>query len=41
MEYKIKYKGGHVEVLDDQGVFLFSADNEHEAREEIKTIEAA
>lgn len=33
--YRIRYKGGHVEVLDASGRFLFSADSEHEAREEL------
>lgn len=41
MKYKIRYKFGHVEVLNEFGDFLFSADNEREAREEIKAIEAA
>ena len=41
MKYDIKYRAGHVEVLNEYGDFLFSADNEHEAREEINTIEAA
>ncbi len=41
MEYKIRYKAGHVEVLNEYGMFLFSADNEREAREEINAIEAA
>jgi hypothetical protein len=41
MNYKIRYSGGHVEVLDEHGDFLFSADNEHEARQELRAIEAA
>lgn len=28
----------HVEVLDENGVFLFSADNESEALDEIKNM---
>ena len=34
--YSIRYIMGHVQVYDAKGVFLFSADNEHEAREELK-----
>ena len=41
MNYKIRYAGGHVEVLDEYGDFIFSADNEYEAQQEIRTIEAA
>ena len=41
MKYDIRYRAGHVEVLDEFGEFVFSADNEHEAREEISAIEAA
>ncbi len=41
MKYEFRYKGGHVEVLNEYGEFLFSADSEHEAREELKAIEAA
>jgi hypothetical protein len=41
MNYKIRYAGGHVEVLNEQGEFLFSADNEYEAKCEIRAIEAA
>lgn len=41
MKYQIRYKAGHVEVLDEYGAFLFSADNEREAREELNNIEAA
>lgn len=29
----------HVEVLDENGVFLFSADNTNEALDEIKDME--
>ncbi len=31
---QIKYVGGHVQVYDVYGKFLFSADTEWEAREE-------
>ena len=34
--YSISYVQGHIHVYDYQGAFLFSADTEHEAREEIK-----
>lgn len=29
---------GHIQVYDRQGQFLFSADTEQEAREELKTF---
>lgn len=35
--YTVKYVGGHVQVYDVNGAFLFSADTEREAREELKT----
>ena len=34
--YSIRYVCGHIQVYDYQGQFLFSADTEQEAREEIK-----
>ena len=34
--YTIKYVHGHVQVYDYLGKFLFSADSEREAREELK-----
>ena len=34
MRYHVKSVAGHVEVFDEQGEFLFSADTEREAREE-------
>lgn len=34
--YKIKHINGHVHVYDLRGMFLFSADTEREAREELK-----
>lgn len=37
--YTIRYVGGHVQVYDCRGAFLFSADNEKEAREEISEYE--
>lgn len=41
MTYQIKRTAGHIEVLSENGEFLFSADNEHEAREELRDYEAA
>lgn len=35
MEYRIVYVMGHVEVYDNQGQFLFSADSEAEALEDL------
>ena len=37
--YSIRYVGGHVQVYDFRGNFLFSADNEREAREELLDYE--
>ena len=34
--FTIRYVLGHVQVYDLEGKFLFSADNEWEARKEIK-----
>ena len=34
--YSMKYVQGHVHVYDAAGKFLFSADNEKEAREELE-----
>lgn len=34
--YSIQYVFGHVHVYDNKGKFLFSADNEREAREELR-----
>lgn len=33
--YSMRYVRGHVQVYDGEGRFLFSADNEREAREEL------
>ncbi len=41
MNYAIRYRRGHVEVFDDEGRFLFSADSEAEAENEIREMEAA
>lgn len=35
MEVEIRFVRGHVEVYDPSGRFLFSADTEREAREEL------
>ena len=35
--YQMRYVGGHVQVYDISGKFLFSADTEREAREEMET----
>ena len=34
--YSMRYVQGHVQVYDQSGKFLFSADNEREAREELE-----
>ena len=34
--HSVKYIGGHIQVYDSNGSFLFSADTEREAREELK-----
>ena len=34
--YSIRYVGGHVQVYNSEGIFLFSADTEREAREELE-----
>lgn len=34
--YSIRYEFGHVQVYDARGRFLFSADSEREAREELE-----
>lgn len=35
--YSIRYIQGHVQIYDYNGNFLFSADNEQEAREELRS----
>ena len=37
--YSMRYVGGHVQVYDYRGNFLFSADNEREARKELRDYE--
>ncbi len=34
--YSMRYVHGHVQVYDERGRFLFSADSEQEAREELE-----
>ena len=34
--YSVRYVFGHIQVYDQNGKFLFSADNEREAREELE-----
>lgn len=41
MPYQIQYVQGHVEVYDAQGNFLFSADSQQEAYEELRNMPAA
>lgn len=36
---RFRYVGGHVQVYDKDGRFLFSADTESEAREELREYE--
>lgn len=35
MSYSIEYVNGHIEVYDDSGIFLFSADTKQEALNEL------
>lgn len=37
--YSMRYMYGHIQVYDNKGNFLFSADNEREAREELEAYE--
>ena len=37
--YSIRYVRGHIQVYDVNGAFLFSADSEREAREELEAYE--
>ena len=34
--YTVRYMYGHIQVYDHKGNFLFSADSEREAREELR-----
>ena len=35
MEFELRYVNGHIEVYDENGAFLFSADNKQEALAEL------
>lgn len=37
--YSVRYVYGHIQVYDNKGNFLFSADNEREVREELEAYE--
>ena len=39
MEDRLQWVAGHVEVYDRMGTFLFSADTEHEALEDLALME--
>lgn len=41
MQYQFRYVNGHIEVYDERGIFLFSADNQHEAYAELGKADAA
>ena len=41
MDYKLKVVNGHIEVYDRTGRFLFSADTEQEALQDLQGIDAA
>ncbi|MFV0411875.1 MAG: hypothetical protein ACK5L3_01230 [Oscillospiraceae bacterium] len=41
MNYIFKFVSGHVEVYTQSGSFLFSADSQQEAMEELRCVEAA
>lgn len=41
MEYVLKRRQGHIEVYDQSGAFVFSADSEREAREELRELLSA
>ena len=36
--YSMRYVFGHIQVYDHRGNFLFSADSEREAREELEEL---
>lgn len=36
MSYAMEYVNGHIEVYDDKGMFLFSADTKQEALRELE-----
>lgn len=39
MHTTIRFISGHVEVYDEQGTFLFSADTQQEALQELREME--
>ncbi len=41
MKYQLKTVQSHIEVYDEQGRFLFSADTQHEAMEELRRMDEA
>lgn len=41
MKYTIRFVGGHVEVYDEQGRFLLSADTQQEALHELRDMDVA
>ena len=40
MRFEMRFVRGHVEVYDREGRFLFSADNEREAEEDLGQLSA-
>jgi len=38
MDYIFRNRNGHIEVYDASGAFVFSADSEREAREELRHL---
>ena len=38
MRYEMKFVRGHVEIYDGEGNFVFSADNEREAEEDLQLL---
>ena len=40
MRYEMKFVRGHVEIYDGEGSFVFSADNEREAEEDLQLLSA-
>ena len=39
-QFEMRWVRGHVEVFDAAGLFCFSADNETEAREDLRELAA-
>ncbi len=38
MAYSIRYVRGHMEIYNDEGYFLFSADNDREVQEILEEL---